>query len=92
MPNKIKQSANPELYYKRSKEGIEIKGDPSDVKWPMWFDLLLSRLPLLIVTIVLACTIPKASFIPIVFKWLQRKLPFLLVSGVVHITALLLSG
>jgi hypothetical protein len=86
------QPNKPRLRYLRQKDKVELEGDPSDVKWPMWVDLLLSRLPLLIVTIVLACTVPKASFIPLVFKWLLRKLSLLTLLSVIHPIKILLSG
>lgn len=41
---KHQQPTNTELYYKRTKDSIEIKGNPSDVKKLIWFDLITSKL------------------------------------------------
>jgi len=69
--------------YKREKNKVEISGDPSDVKWQIWFDLAGNKLLWVALVIVLLCTVPKASIIPVLWKLLKKLLPFLVFLPVV---------
>ena len=68
--------------YKREKEKVEISGDVTDTKALMWFDMISSRLWIILV-IVLLFTIPKASFLPLLWEWLKKQAPFLILLLVV---------
>lgn len=63
------------IKYKRNK--LEISGDPSDVKIPIWTDLILSHLLWIVPMIILLCIVPKASLIPAVFHWFRKYISLL---------------
>ena len=69
---------NSQMIYKRDKGKIEISGEPEEVRLPMWFDLISTRLVWIILIVVLLFTIPKLSWIPIVLQWLKKSLPLLI--------------
>ncbi len=71
------------MTYKRDKDKVEITGDAKDIKPLVWFDIITSKLPLVATFIGLLVTIPKAIFIPTVYQWLKKKIPFLISFGVV---------
>ncbi len=64
------------LIYKRDKDKIEITGDPKDIKWPMWFDLVSSKVLWVLFVVALLFTVPKASIIPVLWQWVKKLLPF----------------
>lgn len=64
------------ITYKRDKDKIEITGDPKDIKWPMWFDLVSSRVLWVLFVVALLFTVPKASIIPVLWQWVKKLLPF----------------
>ena len=79
--------------YKRDKEKVEITGESKEVNWLIGFDLLSSRLIWVVLVIILLCTFPKTGFIPVIWKWLKSRLPFLILLLVVaDWFQLLLSG
>lgn len=47
-------------------------GDQDAVKWPMWFDLVTTRLGWIVV-VVLLLTIPKASVIPLLWHIIKNR-------------------
>ena len=59
--------------YKRDKRKVEISGDPENVKWPIWFDLIATKLLWLVLVIILLCILPKTD----IMKWVKQLLPFL---------------
>jgi hypothetical protein len=61
------------ISYKRNKREVEITGHPNDVKWLMWFDLISSRLLWIMLILVLLLTLPKASILPVIIKWVERN-------------------
>lgn len=61
------------FHYKRDKNKVEIDGSPSDVKWPMWFDLISTRLPILIV-LILVVSWPKADLVLLIWQYIKDKL------------------
>jgi len=63
------------MKYKRDKKGVEISGDPDQIKWQVWFDLVSSRLFWVILVVVLLCTIPKVSWMPLLWQ-LGKKMLF----------------
>lgn len=78
--------------YKRGKTGVEINGEPDQVKWPMWFDLITSKLLWVFLAVTLLILMPKASLLPLLWQWLKKQLPFLTLFGVVAVSLLALSG
>jgi hypothetical protein len=66
------------IKYKREKDKMEITGDPSDIKWPMWFDLVSSRLFKAIVAIIILITVSRASLSPAMLEWLKKLLSLLM--------------
>lgn len=64
--------------YKRDKNKVEISGDPENVKWQIWFDMVSNMLRWLFPVIILLIIVPKAFFIPILLKWIKQLLPFLI--------------
>ena len=62
------------MKYKRDKNSIEISGDADQIKWPVWFHLVSYRLVWVVLVVVLLCTVPKASWIPMVWQWVKRLL------------------
>lgn len=61
--------------YKREKDKVEISGEAKDTKGLIWADMIGSKLWILLV-IVLLFTMPKASFVPAVWRLLKNKLWF----------------
>lgn len=81
------------IKYKREKGKMEITGDPYDTKWPIWFDLVSSRLVKVIMTIIILIAVSRASLSPEILQWLKKLLPLLIFFVVVPVTAILfLSG
>lgn len=82
------------MIYKRDKHGVEISGDPKDTKWPIWFDLVSSRLLWLVVFIILLIVVPNASFAPVLWQWAKKQFPFMILFAVAagHWLLMLLSG
>lgn len=77
------------ITYKRDKDKVEISGEPKDTKGLMWVDMITSKLWIVLV-IVLILTIPKASFLPLVWVWMKKQVPFMTLC--VGAAGLLLSG
>lgn len=78
--------------YKREKDKVEITGNPKDTKGLIWFDMICSKLWIILV-IVLLLTIPKASFLPLLWVWVKKKVPFMTLFVVVAAwLQMLLSG
>jgi hypothetical protein len=63
--------------YERDKNKVKISGEPENVKWQIWFDLVANKLFWLLLVIILLVVLPKASFIPILLKWIKQQLPFM---------------
>lgn len=80
------------LVYKRDKSKVEISGEPDQVKWPLWFDLVSHKLMWVVLVIVLLCVVPKVSWLPVLWQWAKRQMPLLSLLGVVVGCMLLLSG
>jgi hypothetical protein len=79
--------------YKRDKSKVEISGDPENVKWPMWFDMISNTLRWLFLAIMLLIIVPRATFLPILVKWIKHLLPFLILfMAVVDYGQIFLSG
>lgn len=67
------------LHYSRNKkDGVKIDGDPSDVKWAMWFDLISSSIRWVVLAVIVWCCVPHGSWMPVVWQWIKRQLPFLI--------------
>lgn len=66
------------LTYKREKDKVEITGEPEDTKGLMWFDLISSRLIWIVLVVVLLFIAPKASFVPILWQWVKKQIPFMM--------------
>ena len=64
---KHKQSTNTELYYKRTKDSLEIRGNPAMA----WFDLVSSRL-IKIIFIIALLNIPFQEWAPAIWKYVQN--------------------
>jgi hypothetical protein len=62
------------IVYKRGK--VQISGDADNTKWPMWFDLITSKIFWLGLVVALVCIIPKDELIPSLLK-LLKQLPFM---------------
>jgi len=91
MPKRKQQDKTP-LHYKRTKEGVEIKGDPSDVKLAMWFDLVTSKFSKLPLWALLG-KFPLVSWVGKSWLWIKMHLPFLtLLLVVVNFMMFFLSG
>jgi hypothetical protein len=69
-------SAKKSLSYKRNKGQVEITGEPNDVRHLMWFDLITSRLLWIVPIVILLFIAPKASFIPMLWQWVKKQVPF----------------
>ena len=83
------------IIYKRDKNKVEISGDPENVKWPIWFDMVSSLLRWLIPITILLILIPKENFLPILMKmkWIKNLFPFVILFViVVDYAQILLSG
>ena len=63
--------------YERDKNKIKISGEPEDVKWPILIYQISSVLHWLVPVIILLVVLPKASFLPILIKWVKQQLPFM---------------
>lgn len=66
------------ITYKREKDKVEITGDSEDTKGLMWFDLISSRLIWIVLVVVLLFVAPKASFVPILWQWIKKQIPFMM--------------
>ena len=68
------------MIYKREKNKLEINGNPKDVKWPMWVDIISNKVFRLLCIILLLCIIPKEGIIPYLWKiiklYLSSLIPF----------------
>lgn len=84
------KKSNP-VVYKREKDKVEISGDADCVKWQIWFDLISARLFWIGLAIILLCTVPQVSFVPLVWKWLKHQFLIFLPVLVVCVQ-MLLSG
>jgi hypothetical protein len=81
------------IVYKREKSKVEISGDPRDVKFLIWIDLILSHLKSIIPVIILLCMVPKISIIDPKVKWLWKRRTFLILFAVLgDSVCLLFSG
>lgn len=82
------------MVYKRDKHGVQLSGDPKDIKWAIWFDLISSRFLGLVVFIILLIGVPNISFVPAVWQWIKKQFPFMTLFGVAagHWLLMLLSG
>jgi hypothetical protein len=67
-----------QLTYKREKGKIEISGDQDVVKWPMWVDMILTKLQWTLLVVLLLFIIPKASFLPVLWLLIKRTIPLLI--------------
>jgi len=70
------------VVYKRDKNKVEISGEPKDIKGLMWLDMITSKLWIVLVVILLF-TVPKASLLPLLWQWVKKQLPFLILFVVV---------
>lgn len=62
---------NNKIYYKREKGKIELKGSGRTVKSQIWFDLISSRL--IIVLIIVAILVsPETGIVAILLKYLHK--------------------
>ncbi len=86
----MKRTSQTPITYKREKNKVEISGDPADVKRPMWFDLISSRLLWLVPLAWLLWKLPEVSWLPVVMKWLKHKL-YLMILIAVQGSCILLS-
>lgn len=71
------------MNYKRDKKGIELSGDPEDVKGLIQADLILSHINwmiLITLTIILLVLSPKVSVIPFALQWLMKRISLLSLS------------
>jgi len=66
------------IVYRRDKGKVEISGDSEQVKWQIWFDLISTRLLWVVFTVILLWTIPHTAWMPIVWHWLTRQIPLLI--------------
>lgn len=78
----MKSEKQSPVVYKRDKNKVEISGDPKDIKGLMWLDIITSKLWIVFI-IVLLFTVPKASFIPLLWQWVKKQIPFLILFVVV---------
>jgi hypothetical protein len=62
------------LHYARTKNSIQIDGDPSDVKTLILLDLIFNKVWLVLLVIIMLFVLPKASFIPLLWKFIKDKL------------------
>ncbi len=85
----MKASKETLVTYKREKDKVEISGDGKDVKVLIWTDMITSKLWIILV-IILQFTMPKASFLPVVWQWLKNQKLFM--TPFVAAAGLLLSG
>jgi hypothetical protein len=65
------------LTYKREKDKVEISGNVKDTKGLMWFDMISCKFWIVLV-IILLFTIPKASLLPLLWIWVKKQAPFLI--------------
>ncbi len=80
------------ITYKREKGKVEISGEPGDIKYLVWFDLICSKLQIAgeIILLYIAST---ASVIPAAWKWIKNKWPLLILFVVLEsYSRMLLSG
>lgn len=66
------------ITYKRDKDKVEISGAPKDVKSLIWFDMISSRLKGTLWGGVLLFSVPKASILPLLWQWIKRQMPFMM--------------
>ena len=79
------------LHYSRKKDAVEINGHPDDVRKLAWFDMLFTKSLWLVITLILLFILPKASLIPVLWKYIKGK--FFLIPLLVLVDSLLsLSG
>lgn len=89
MPDRKRQSVP--LHYSRKKDSVEINGHPDDVKRLAWVDMLLTKGLWLVFIIILLIIVPKASFVPVILKYIKDKL-FLILLLALAGYSLMLSG
>jgi hypothetical protein len=91
--NNVMNKDKKTLTYKREKGKIEISGDQKAVEGPMWFDLICTWMLYLGTVAILLVIMPKASFLPGLWKAINRMLSFLILFAVVgEFVRMLLSG
>jgi hypothetical protein len=89
----MKTSKSNLVTYKREKGKVEITGEADQIKNQVWFDLITSRLMWLVLIIVLLIIAPKTSWVPLVWQWLKKQIPLLILLLVqVDYLQVLLSG
>lgn len=71
---KVKKPISSPVMYKRDKGKVEITGEPEQVKWQIWFDLVSSKILWLVLLIVLLSTVPKAGWLPVIWQWVKKHL------------------
>lgn len=59
------------VHYKREKGKVEISGMGSSVKFQIWFDLITSRLTILLVVLAILF-FPKVHLVSLIWKLLQQ--------------------
>jgi hypothetical protein len=48
------------------------------VKWQIWFDLISTKIFWIFLVIVLLFIFPKISYLPILWQWFKKQLPFMI--------------
>lgn len=70
----MKKEQTNQVVYKRDKNKVEITGNSKDTKWPIWFDLVSSRLAILLVLITVLQACPTNQVLLMLIKFLKRFL------------------
>lgn len=60
--------------YESDKNKMKISGTPEQVNNKIWFNMIMKELRWIIPVIILLCVMPKASFLPFVFRWVKLTL------------------
>ena len=77
--------------YERDKDKVKISGEK--IKWLILIDQIKTELRWMVPVLILVVILPKASLIPILFKWIKQQLPFMILFvAVVDWAQILLSG
>ena len=72
----MKHTKQTPITYKRDKDGMEITGNPKDVRGHIWFDQLSTWLVRLLPRLLLFCKLPMVSWLSAGWLWVKSKLPF----------------
>ena len=64
------------IVYKRGR--VQISGDADNAKWPMWFDLITSKIFWLALVVLVIYLLPKDDLVPTLLR-LLKQLPFMTV-------------